>query len=412
MNVGRVIEGRVTGLTDRAIEGWVAADPSGAEVHVEAVADQEGPFGRARAAPGPDGRLHFAIEIPPALRDGRVRFLDVRPLGDDRPLAGGPMIYDGGLFDTAPPPISPPAPDGPAPSFLVEGQVAFIPPNLVEGWAWAPDKPDLRLKLEILAGGRFIAGITADKLREDLQADGVGDARYGFRFDASKLLRRGPHMLTVRVEGVAEPLPGGPFRVGPFAADGEADCPGYLDTDEARAALEALPFEHLAFDARRIAPERLAPRLINRLRRERAGFDGSLARPAALLLLGAAGASPARETWALQSWPATSIGQADAGARAIRDLAAGAEKVIFARPHDLIHPSAAAIAAAQDADVVSWNRFCADQGRAGEARSRPSRPSIRSPPGTAPSPTRPWRSAALSWRTRRTRLSRPWPAAG
>ena len=251
-----MIEGRVTGIADGSIEGWIAADPRDGEIYVEAVADEDGSFGRSRAAPGADGRLHFAIEIPPALRDGRIRFLDVRPLGQDRPLPGGPVIFDGGLFDAATP-ASPPPPALEQPVALaIEGQISFVPPNLVEGWAWAPGEPDRRLRLEILAGRRFIAAITADKPREDLQSR--GDARYGFWFDVSKLLRRGPHLVTVRVEGSGEPLPGGPLRVGPFAADGEADCPGYLDVEGPRAALEMLPFEHLAFDARRIAPERAA----------------------------------------------------------------------------------------------------------------------------------------------------------
>lgn len=54
-------------------------------------------------------------------------------------------------------------------------------------------------------------------------------------------------------------------------SDGEVDCPGYLADGASRALLASLPLEHLAFEARRAASERLVPRLINRLRRERLG---------------------------------------------------------------------------------------------------------------------------------------------
>ena len=363
-----MIEGRVTGISDGAIEGWIAADPTDGEVHVEALADRRGPFGRVRAAPGPDGRLHFRIEIPEDLRDGEIRFLDVRPLGAEQPLPGGPVVFDGGLFDAPQPTVGPPpAVNGSLVALAVEGWVGLSPPGLVEGWAWAPARPDLRLKLEILAGGRFVAAITADKPRDDLKAAGTGDGRYGFWFDAARLLRRGPHVLTVRVEGMAEPLPGGPLRAGPFAADGEADCPGYLDTPEQRLALETMPFEHLAFDARRIAPDRLTPRLINRLRRERTGLADAAPGLNTLLLPGE-GAAPAAAVWALQSHPRTSTGQASLGPAAIRALARDAARVFFAAPGDLMHPSAALVTASLgEADVVTWNRFCADEPRAGSA---------------------------------------------
>jgi len=98
-----MIEGRITGLQDGVIRGWI---PAGQEPWLEALAVGEAPFGLARAEPGEDGRLHFAIPLPAAFRDGRMRFLDVRPLGSERPLDGGPVIFDGGLFTPAPPAAS------------------------------------------------------------------------------------------------------------------------------------------------------------------------------------------------------------------------------------------------------------------------------------------------------------------
>ena len=253
-----VVEGRVTGIVGGALVGWITADGDAAG-YVEALAEGEGCFGRAAAGPPVDGRAPFSIPIPESFNDGQVRFLDVRAMGAARPLTGGPVIHDGGLFEQparAEPPL-----DGPqAEAMTVEGQVEFNGPNLLRGWAWAPDQPTRRLRLEILANGRFIAAITADQPREDLAAQGLGDARYGFQVDLARLLRRGPHRVVVRVAGAVHALPGGEVLAGPFAADGEVDCPGYLDDEESRALASSLPFEHLAFNARRIAPARLAPR--------------------------------------------------------------------------------------------------------------------------------------------------------
>ncbi len=369
-----MIEGRVTGIADGAITGWIA----GAEDCIlEAVVEGGEAFGRARAAPAGDGRLRFAIPIPAALHDGRMRFMDVRPLGGARPLAGGPVIFDGGLLDppTVPDESSAGGPSAPAIA-VVDGLAEFEPPRRLSGWAWAPDQPSHRVRLEILAGGRLLVTVTAEKARADLQQAGVGDGRYGFEVDLARLLRRGPHQIQVRPVGSADCLPGGMFSAGPFAADGEVDCPGYLDDPAPRARLGALPLEHLACNARRIAPDRLAPRLINRLRRERLACAGETGQ-ALLLRLPGEGPDLARETWDLQSWPAAAAASIPADPDEIRRLAGRAERVFFARPEDLIHPSAAFIAARLgDADAVSWNRFCADSARAGASGRVLRRPAL------------------------------------
>jgi GT2 family glycosyltransferase len=357
-----MIEGRITSVDDGVIVGWIAAS-EGEEAHVEAVAIGEGPFGRTLAEPGEDGRLHFAIPLPACFRDGRMRFFDVRPLGCERPLDGGPVIFDGGLFTPAPPTglqaaIEPPPP-------LIEGQVRFAPPDTAEGWAFAPGEPERRLKLEILAGGRLVAAITADQRRPGLEPD--GRSGHGFRVDLAHLLRRGPHEVVIRVAGFVEPLPGGRFRAGPFAPDGEVDCPGYLDDEASRARIGSLAFEHLAFEAQRVAPGRLGPRLINRLRRERIGFDGADLKTAVLLVLPGEGADEAEAVWRLQSYPRLGVAAAADGAAAIRRAAESAGHVVLARPQDLIHPSTAAILARIGADAVVWSRFCADAARAGAA---------------------------------------------
>jgi GT2 family glycosyltransferase len=360
-----VVEGRVTGISDGIITGWIAAEASDAAhdaAWLEAAADGEAPFGRTRAEPGEDGRRHFAIPIPEAYRDGRMRFFDVRLAGQSRPLAGGPVIFDGGLFTPPEPNETEPARSA-APPELIEGLVRFEPPGRVEGWAWSPADPGRRLGLEILAGGRLIAAITADKPMADLESGGVGDGRYGFVVELSKLLRRGPHEVVIRAVGTEALLPGGRFRTGVFAPDGEVDCPGYLDDEESRGRLARLPFEHQAWDALRMGPERLAPRLINRLRRER--IAQAAAGPTALLLTLAGAPAEAAGLWALQSHPTTALIDAAEGAEGARLAARSAARVFFLGAGDVLHPSAAAIVSRLDADVVSWSRFCADEPRAG-----------------------------------------------
>jgi GT2 family glycosyltransferase len=359
-----VFEGRVTGIADGAVTGWIGGADE-ADGWLEAVVHGEGPVGRGRASPAPDGRLHFAIPLPDRLQDGRIRFIDVRPVGSQRPLEGGPVLFDGGLFDQPPAAEALEVGEAAAPESL-EGLVEFDPPARLTGWAWAPAEPTRRPRLEILAGGRLVAVIAAEKLRPDLVERGVGDGRYGFEVDLSKLLRRGPHELVVRPSGASEPLPGGRRTVGPFAADGEVDCPGYLDEEPVRARLAGLPFEHLAWDARRIAPGRLTPRLINRLRRERIALMARDPEPVLLLVLPGGPPEAALEIWGLQSHPRCGAALAQEGSAATRRRTREARWVLLARPGDMLHPSSAAVARRfPDADVLTWNRFCAEEPRAG-----------------------------------------------
>jgi GT2 family glycosyltransferase len=369
-----VVEGRLTGIVDGAITGWVMAEAGVEAAWLEAAAEGETPFGRTRAEPDDDGRASFAIPIPDAYLDGRMRFFDVRPLGGMRPLDGGPIAFDGGLLSAL---ELAPAEDGARsaePPAVILGFVRFEPPAAVEGWAFAPSEPERRLGIEILAGERLIAQVTADRPHSDAS----GDGRHGFRVDLARLLRYGPHEITIRAAGASAPLPGGRFRTGVFAADGEVDCPGYLDSAGDRALLRRLPFEHQARAALRMEPSRLAPRLINRLRRERIAF-GQDAGAAILLVSLPETDDLTRAAWAVQSYPAASSIEAGSGAEAIRAAAAGMDFVLFAGPGDLLHPSAAGLLAAmQDAEVVGWPRFCADAARAGSPGTLLRRPAFDS----------------------------------
>ena len=128
-----MVEGRLTGIVEGVITGWIASGGASEPAYLEAVADGGDPFGRTRAEPGEDGRARFAIPIPEAYRDGRMRFFDVRPLGSQRPLDGGPVVFDGGLLSALE--LQPPAEAEvlAEPPQVIEGLVRFHPPAEVEG---------------------------------------------------------------------------------------------------------------------------------------------------------------------------------------------------------------------------------------------------------------------------------------
>lgn len=366
-----MVEGRLTGIVEGALRGWIAAGEGAEPAYLEGVADGEGAFGRVRAEPCEEGRAHFAIPIPETFRDGCMRFFDVRPVGALQPLDGGPVAFDGGLFSPLELASTTNDPAAAEPPVLVEGLVRFEPPSEVTGWAWAPGAPERRLRIEILAGGKLATTIAADRPHPDAR----GDGRHGFRVDLARLLRHGPHEIALRAEGASEPLPGGSFRTGVFAADGEVDCPGYLDAPADRALLGKLPLEHHARAAVRLGPGRVVPRQINRLRRERMVFAGSAGAPVLLLVL--PGTDDAtRAAWALQSYPRTLALGAEAGVEAIRAAVAEAGWVLFAHAGDLLHPSAAGAVSRMDADVVAWPRFCADAAHAGAGGTLLRRPPL------------------------------------
>jgi glycosyltransferase involved in cell wall biosynthesis len=76
--------------------------------------------------------------------------------------------------DDAPPPVP------------VEGYVELLTRDGVSGWVWQSDVPDIALRVEAVLEGTVIGSASADMLREDVAAAGMGSGRYGFSllFDA------------------------------------------------------------------------------------------------------------------------------------------------------------------------------------------------------------------------------------
>jgi Hint domain len=64
----------------------------------------------------------------------------------------------------------------------LRGYIDLISVRAIEGWAQNLDHPDASVCLTILAGGRVIGQVLANRYREDLKRAGIGNGRHAFEF--------------------------------------------------------------------------------------------------------------------------------------------------------------------------------------------------------------------------------------
>ncbi len=96
-------------------------------------------------------------------------------------------------------------------SSAVTGLFEQIHENMACGWAYSPERPDLRLDIEILCNGSVVATGRAEGFREDLRQAGIGDGRYQFQIPiAPELFDGKSHNLTARDAMSGQEVPGGP----------------------------------------------------------------------------------------------------------------------------------------------------------------------------------------------------------
>lgn len=69
------------------------------------------------------------------------------------------------------------------PEQLVHGNLDGIRDGAVHGWLWAPECPELRLKVALVRDGQPWQTRVADAQRDDLHDAGLGDGAYGFAVD-------------------------------------------------------------------------------------------------------------------------------------------------------------------------------------------------------------------------------------
>ncbi len=93
----------------------------------------------------------------------------------------------------------------------LRGDVDVASHDIVEGWAWDPDRPDASVSLVVLAGGAVLGRCLANRFRHDLLEAGIGDGRHAFVLQFRNGLSRGErHAIEVRREEDGLFVPGSP----------------------------------------------------------------------------------------------------------------------------------------------------------------------------------------------------------
>jgi hypothetical protein len=62
----------------------------------------------------------------------------------------------------------------------VTGYLDAVSGSRIFGWAWDKQRPQARIAIRVVAGGDTVAAMIADRQREDLAANGVGDGAHAF----------------------------------------------------------------------------------------------------------------------------------------------------------------------------------------------------------------------------------------
>lgn len=90
----------------------------------------------------------------------------------------------------------------------LQGFIDAIERGVVYGWAWNPQRPDERIKVEILHGDQHLATVTAEQFRSDLVDLEIGDGHHAFEFALPDTLGavRGSE-IEVRFADSVVPLP-------------------------------------------------------------------------------------------------------------------------------------------------------------------------------------------------------------
>ena len=87
------------------------------------------------------------------------------------------------------------------------GCIDAIDGDRLFGWAWDPERPSARLPVEIYVDGARTARMDAAQLREDLQANGVGDGYHAFEYQDPEGRALAGRSIEVRLTGLGVILP-------------------------------------------------------------------------------------------------------------------------------------------------------------------------------------------------------------
>ena len=146
-----------------------------------------------------------------------------------------------------------------APERLLRGHIDVAKWPRIKGWAWDPDAPEERVRLEFAEGHRRLLTVVASLGRSDLATVGIGDGLHGFDVDLNDSpIGAGRRVVTLRCADTGAELPGSPVTldVPATAADtvGAADDAAPLGSPQRpREETAAQPAASLHADAGRRA---------------------------------------------------------------------------------------------------------------------------------------------------------------
>ena len=102
----------------------------------------------------------------------------------------------------------------------VVGYVEATTPTQILGWAWSPASPDARLTIDAYLEDAVVATAIADRPRDDLARNGIGDGTYAFAVDLPDMV--GDRLAALRIVARAPDGSLAPLTVPP-APDAVAD---------------------------------------------------------------------------------------------------------------------------------------------------------------------------------------------
>ena len=88
----------------------------------------------------------------------------------------------------------------------VRGYVDGVIDGEVFGWAFDDERPGVRIRVSCTLDGTGLGTASAEQMRDDVRAAGLGDGLSGFRVPIAAPLAPGTHTVEVREEGTGELL--------------------------------------------------------------------------------------------------------------------------------------------------------------------------------------------------------------
>ena len=97
---------------------------------------------------------------------------------------------------------------------MLQGRLEKWTGAKIEGWAWDPQVPNKRIRLDLVEGDNRLSSVVANMYRSDLVRLGCGDGRHGFCIELKEgLLPEGSHVLELRCADTGATMPGSPILV-------------------------------------------------------------------------------------------------------------------------------------------------------------------------------------------------------